>query len=241
MKKLKKVVATILIISMALTSKAFFTFANGTNNVVDNSETEVSKEDIEVYGIKVKVPMQVSRRGGGGNPSGGGGSSSGGASDPTKGPMGDLTKNPLYNFNLNTVNNIPQNKMVTNPALAVSLLSNAENVGRIDNNVADTSGNAGIGKWQKLQGTNNWYFIVGNATDGNFLSNNWFNISSNGVSGWYHFDSNGLMQTGWFNENGKLYYFNENPIDTNYGKAVVGTAIINGTTYNFDSTGALIS
>ncbi len=144
------------------------------------------------YNINVKKSDVPS--GGGGNSSSGGGG--GGASDPTKGPRGDLTKNPLYNFNLNTNNNIPNNKMLTNPILAVSLLSNAENVGRTDNNVYDINGNAGFGKWLKLQGTNNWYFIVGDTVNSNFIAGDWFRLEWKDGIGLYHFDSTGLMQTG---------------------------------------------
>jgi surface protein len=56
-------------------------------------------------------------------PGGGGtGGSSSGDSNPEKGPMGDLTKNPMYqqqlqNQQLNTTNNIPQTSLLTETAL----------------------------------------------------------------------------------------------------------------------------
>lgn len=48
------------------------------------------------------------------------------------------------------------------------------------------------------------------------------------------------MQFGWHEFNGKLYYFQPDINDQWYGRAMTGTQVIDGKTYNFDSNGALI-
>lgn len=48
------------------------------------------------------------------------------------------------------------------------------------------------------------------------------------------------MGLGWYEENGKTYYLQQDFSDNWYGKAVVGTHTINSVTYNFDESGALI-
>ncbi|MBR1453773.1 MAG: bacterial Ig-like domain-containing protein, partial [Lachnospiraceae bacterium] len=196
--------------------------------------------------------ITVTRSGGGYTPSGGSGSRGGSSgSSATVGPMGDLTKNPAYAYLFEnqtyTFNNLSATNLLSNNALAITLLSDPENANRANTNVVDINGNTGFGKWQKAPGTTIWYFLSGdiaaNGTKGSvgFISNGWYNLEWNGNTGWYHFDAVGVMQVGWYEENGKRYYFNTNPQDANYGKSVTGTANINGTIYNFDVNGALIS
>ncbi|MBR1453139.1 MAG: hypothetical protein IJ593_00615 [Lachnospiraceae bacterium] len=214
------------------------------DKVLEDGDTYI---EVEVYGVTVRVPIQIG--GGGYIPSGGGGSRGGSSSsDPTRGPMGDLTKNPAYSYLLNnmtnTYNNLSVTNLVSNQSLATSLLSDPENANRANTNVTDINGNSGFGKWQKVPGTSTWYFLSGdvNGTSGNygFITNGWYNLGWNGNTGWYHFDGAGIMQVGWYEENGKRYYFNSNPMDANFGKSVVGAQNIDGVYYNFDSTGALI-
>ena len=184
--------------------------------------------------------------------SGGGSSGGGESSSPTVGPMGDLTKNALYQqqflqqVQINSKNNIPQNNLIANAELAKTLLSSSENVNIPMSNVVDAYGNTGFGKWQKVPGTTTWYFLSGdlsaNGTLGTagFLANGLYNLSWSGVNGWYSFSSTGVMQIGWQQINGKTYYFEPNSNDTNYGKASVGSRAINGQVYNFDANGALV-
>lgn len=55
------------------------------------------------------------------------------------------------------------------------------------------------------------------------------------ISGsWYYFNSNGTMKTGWLTENLKKYYF-----DLKTGKMYTGKHTIDGTTYDFGSSGAI--
>ena len=186
-------------------------------------------------------------------PSGGGGSSSGGGgSSPSVGPMGDLTKTPVYQQQLmqqgqiNSTNNIPQTNLIVDASLAVTLLSMPDNANIPKSNIVDANGNAGFGKWAKAPGTASWYFLAGdlgaNGTLGTagFVSNGLYNLSWGTTSGWYSFDANGIMQTGWKQINGRQYYFEANPNDAEYGKASVGSKIIDGQVYNFDANGALI-
>ena len=183
----------------------------------------------------------------------GGDSSSGsGSSDPTHGPMGDLTKNPLYQNlfmqaeQINTTNSIPQNSLVVNNQLANILLSSAENANIPKSNVTDQYGNKGFGQWLKVSNTNSWYFLTGdinaNGTNGSagFAANGLYYTSWRGATGLYSFSATGEMQTGWQQIGGKTYYFEPNSNDSNFGKASTGTRVINGQTYNFDANGVLV-
>lgn len=192
-------------------------------------------------------PTPIPPSGGGGSPSGGGGSS------PSVGPMGDLTKNPIYqqqllqSVQINKTNNIPQTKLVANTELASSLLNDPENAKIPTSNITDENGNTGFGKWQKAPGTNSWYFLAGdmnaNGTLGTagFVSSGLYNLSWGSTSGWYSFDANGMMQTGWQEVNGKIYYFEPDSNSASFGTAAVGSKTIDGKTYSFDEKGALIS
>lgn len=183
--------------------------------------------------------------------SGTGGSSSGG-SNPENGPMGDLTKNPMYqqqlqNQQLNTTNNIPQTSLLTNTTLISTLQSYSQNQYMPKTNARDQYGNIGFGQWQQVPGTQTWYFLSGdlnsNGTTGTvgLLTNGWYNLGWDGQDKWYHFDANGVMGLGWYQEGGKTYYLETTPYDNWYGKAVTGQQIIDGKVYNFDESGALIS
>lgn len=207
---------------------------------------------IDVFGATADIPITVRSGGNPGGDTGGGSSSGGGSSDPTRGPMGDLTKNPAYQHlflqgeQINTTNNIPQNSLYINNQLALLLLSSAENTNIPISNVTDVFGNKGFGKWLKVPNTNSWYFLTGdinaNGASGSsgFAANGLYYTSWRGSSGWYYFNATGEMQTGWQQINGRLYYFEPNPHDANYGKASVGTRTINGQEFNFDSNGALM-
>lgn len=83
-------------------------------------------------------------------------------------------------------------------------------------NIVDSYGNAGFRQWQRIPETTTWYFSSGDLL------------------------SNGIMQFGWHEFNGKLYYFQPDINDQWYGRAMIGTQVIDGKTYNFDSNGALI-
>ena len=228
------------IISLSFEDKAVQKLVQYDDKALSRSDKYIT---VKVFDATTNIPITVRS---GGNPGGGtgGGSSSGDSSDPTKGPMGDLTKNPNYanllNQKLNTVNNIPQSYLYKDVMLAITLLSDAYNQSLPQTNIKDMSGNIGYGKWLKFPGTNNWYFLVGETIETNFLANGWFNIGWEEQSGKYRFDASGKMQTGWYQENGKRYYFYENITESNYGRAAVGTQTINGIVYSFDSNGVLI-
>ena len=185
------------------------------------------------------------------NPGGSGGSSGGSDGSASRGPMGNLTNNPLYQQQLqpgqiNTTNNIPQNNLIVNVQLAINLLSVPENANRPLSNVVDANGNAGFGRWQNVPGTSTWYFLSGdlaaNGTLGTagFVSSGVYNLTWGVSNGWYSFDAGGIMQTGWKQINGKLYYFEPNANSSDYGKAATGTKTIDGKTFNFDATGSLV-
>ena len=176
-------------------------------------------------------------RRGGGSSGGGGGSSS-----PFIGPMGDLTKNPLYANLLNIQNNIPKTELVSNEALANYLLTNPVNANAQLSLVRDASGNVGTGKWLRVDNSHRWFFFVGNtAQDGGFISNGWFKVGWAGQDYWYHFDKTGEMQLGWFiDTDGKFYYLQADLTNMFYGSIVTGIQIIDNKIYIFDENGALV-
>jgi hypothetical protein len=229
------------------------TYLDSRKNPITTDVMTLNTKYVAVYFNKclyVVSPVTVSGKSTPYDPSDSGGGSD--SSSPTVGPMGDLTKNPLYQQQLlqqvqiNSTNNIPQNNLIANVELAMTLLSSSENANIPMSNVVDAYGNTGFGKWQKVPGTATWYFLAGdlsaNGTLGTagFVANGLYNLSWAGTNGWYSFSSTGVMQTGWQQINGRLYYFEPNQNDTNYGKASVGSRTINGQVYNFDNNGALV-
>ena len=154
---------------------------------------------------------------------------------------------------INTTNNIPQNKLINDNNLINNLQTYQENRMAQYINAIDDKGNTGFGKWQHIPNTTTWYFLSGdfnntinqttqtiNKGTAGLLCNGWYNLGWKGRDEWYHFDNKGVMQMGWFTENNKIYYL-ETDISSNwYGRMVTGQYNINGTTYNFDQSGALL-
>ena len=185
------------------------------------------------------------------NPGGGGGSSGGGGGGSAIAPMDNLAKNPLeqpaQNEKLNTTNSIPQNSLVVNAQLAITLLRFPVNEEIPKINIVDANGNNGFGKWLNVPESNNWLFLAGdlaaNGTLGTagFVSSGLYNLSWGTTSGWYGFDSNGLMMTGWQQINVRRYYFEPSPNSANFGVAAVGFKMIKGEVYRFDTNGALMN
>ena len=219
-------------------SKFRFSPSLGSSLITDNTEMTIT-----YINRSVKLLLRVIK------PDNGGGS---GGSSASSGPMGDLTNNPQFNnlinqqAQLNTVNNIAQEKLLVNNELLVTLQASAENANRPRINAKDDQGKTGFGQWQRVPGTSTWYFLSGdfnaNGTKGTvgFLSNGWYNLGWDGLDKWYHFGADGVMQKGWFQENNKIYYLQEDLNDNWYGKAVTGQQIINGQTFTFDDNGVFL-
>ena len=199
--------------------------------------------------------------GGGGT---GGGTSGGGSSDPAHGPMGDLTKEmQQQQQQQQKATDKKQAKKVENDELADLLKSYNENHDAPMVNARDDNGNVGHGQWLRIPGSTIWYFLTSdfnqnvtnvNANDApnpthtdiaekkeGFLVDGWFNLGWDGVDRWYRFDENGIMLMGWWIEDGKTYFLQTDENDNWYGKAMTGTQVIDGITYNFDENGVLIS
>ena len=188
---------------------------------------------------------------GGTNFSGGGdgGGSSSGASDPTKGPMGDLTKSldairTWINEQINTSNDIPQSSLLKDDSLASYLKSSSENINRPYTNAQDENGNRGYGQWLRVPNTTTWYFFSGdlsqvNGQSSGFLANGWYNLGWDGQEKWYYFDANGVMKIGWHVIGGKMYYLDSNLSYNWYGSRTTGTKVIDGISYNFTDKGEL--
>ena len=100
---------------------------------------------------------------------------------------------------------------------------------RLSNKWYLLSGNGDmLSGWQKVNGK--WYLLAG-PEDGHMLTG-WQKVNNK----WYYLDPvNGDMKTGWLKDKNKWYYLNAD------GSMVTGTKVIDGKTYHFDSSGALIS
>ncbi|MBR3288904.1 MAG: BspA family leucine-rich repeat surface protein [Lachnospiraceae bacterium] len=180
---------------------------------------------------------------------GDGGGSSSGASDPTKGPMGDLTKNldairTWLNEQINTSNDIPQSSLSKDDSLASFLKSSPENINRPYTNAQDENGNRGYGQWLRVPNTTTWYFFSGdlsqlNGQSSGFLANGWYNLGWDGQEKWYYFDANGVMKIGWQVIGGKMYYLDSNLSYNWYGSRTTGTKVIDGISYSFTDKGEL--
>ena len=96
--------------------------------------------------------------------------------------------------------------------------------------------------WKQISGK--WYYFgdSGIMRTGWLLQNgNWYYLDASGAmsvgwkqsgSSWYYFNGSGVMQKGWLKLDGKWYY-----LDPSSGSMTTGTRIIDGKTYNFNSSG----
>ncbi len=99
--------------------------------------------------------------------------------------------------------------------------------------------------WQKINGT--WYFMNGSGamlTGWQKINGTWYFMNGSGamltgwqkINGtWYYMDRSGAMLTGWLEDNDILYYLDDS------GAMLTGTQIIDGETYTFNASGALIA
>ncbi len=72
--------------------------------------------------------------------------------------------------------------------------------------------------------------------DGLYPANEWFRDPADGC--WYFFDADGYMMTGWIDWDGQRYYCDGG--GTPSGAMVTGSRTIDGISYEFDESGALI-
>lgn len=80
--------------------------------------------------------------------------------------------------------------------------------------------------WQKVN--NKWYYM----NDKGVMQTGWLKDKGK----WYFLEESGAMKTGWLLDKGKWYYLNPQN-----GEMFTGTHVIDGKSYTFDSSGALIS
>lgn len=94
-------------------------------------------------------------------------------------------------------------------------------------NTAPVSSVVYSGKW--IQNETGWWY---QKNDGTFPSNGWFQDPA--TAKWYFFNAEGYMVTGWIDWNGARYYCGPG------GEMYTGTCTVDGTSYTFDASGALV-
>ncbi len=82
--------------------------------------------------------------------------------------------------------------------------------------------------WIKENDGRWWY----RSSDGTYPVNGWWQEPGTGI--WYYFDAQGYMLTGWIDWNGSRYYCLPS------GAMATGDTIIDGMSYSFDTSGALL-
>lgn len=100
----------------------------------------------------------------------------------------------------------------------------------ISNMLTPLSGSISNGTWQGM-GMSKRYVD----SNGEVYKNKWANINDNvGHNNWYKFDANGNMQTGFYAENGKVYYFDIGDRNANdIGKMATGWQLLKHTDGNY--------
>lgn len=102
-----------------------------------------------------------------------------------------------------------------------------ENGGKID---TQNSGPGAVTAGAWMQDSVGWWY---RNADGSFPVNTWFQAGADGS--WYFANEQGYMMTGWLTDaNGVRYYCNES------GAMVTGSQTIDGVSYEFDQSGALL-
>ena len=131
--------------------------------------------------------------------------------------------------------------------LADNLLSYPANANRSVSKVVDRNGNEGFGRWVQVPNTTEWYFLSGEVSeDGSkgtygFISSGFYNLDWGGRDAWFYFDENGVMKVGWYVEDGKTYFLQNDFNDIMYGRVMTGEQTIEGKIYNFGNDGVLIN
>ncbi len=74
-------------------------------------------------------------------------------------------------------------------------------------------------------------------SDGTYAPEGWLQDTDD--LNWYYIGPDGYMMTGFINSDDKVYYCD--PAGTPAGAMVTGTVTLDGVTYNFDESGALVS
>jgi len=82
--------------------------------------------------------------------------------------------------------------------------------------------------WIKENDGRWWY----RSSDGTYQVNGWWQEPGTGI--WYYFDAQGYMLTGWIDWNGSRYYCLPS------WAMATGDTIIDGMSYSFDTSGALL-
>lgn len=92
-------------------------------------------------------------------------------------------------------------------------------------------GQSSDGRW--IEDTVGWWY---RRADGTFPADGWFQDPADGS--WYFLDVSGYMVTGWIDWSGQRYYCDVQGVPS--GAMVVGDRVVDGISYTFDPSGALV-
>ena len=181
---------------------------------VDTWETpsaeEVPKEEGNSSGSSSSRPSG----GSGGSGGGGGGGGGGGSSNAKTGQSAAPNAAPAPTVVPGSGGAITQVVNVTANAAAAAGVANAQ---------------VTSGAWQQdAQGK--WILRY---SDGTVAANSWICVAEADGAHWYHFGGTGIMDTGWLNVDGKVYYLEANPVGN--GRMLTGWQMLNGKWYYFST------
>ena len=175
-------------------------------------------------------PSRPSRPGNynGRNNNGGGGGGGGRIASGFGAAFGGLIVNPYGydgkgNDNGALRANLLKNQLYIAMGSPKRATTNVANYGTINLNAGELNkALEASSSWEYFPASNNYkFYIIDQLGRKKYITNGWYEYSfASNKSMWYRFDENGLMQRGFIEENGKIYYLNND--DNTLGYMVTG-------------------
>ncbi len=176
---------------------------------------------ITVDGDRVLTAVFERRSSGGSGGSSGGGSSGGGGGG---GGGGGSKSGQTGTAQVPSAGSAPTVVPGSGSAITTVVSTAASGVGT----AGVANANVVSGAW--VQSTQGWILQY---SDGTVASNSWICVAENDGAHWYHFGGTGIMDTGWLNLDGKVYYLKA--AQSGNGRMATGWQMLNGKWYYFSS------